>query len=1427
MSMIKRCIGLLVVLCLVLSVIPVTAYAEIIGRGYCGSHLTWTLDRDGLLTISGTGAMYDYSSLSFEPWSSKRTEIKSVFISDGVTSIGNYAFRKCSSLTSITISDSVTSIGNYAFRECSSLTSITIPDGVTSIGYEAFYKCISLTSITIPDGVTSIGNDTFYGCTGLTSITIPDSVTSIGDYAFYECISLTSITIPGGVTSIGRNAFWGCSSLTTVNITDLAAWCMINFGNIDSNPLSCAENLHLNGQLVTDLIIPDGVTSIGVGAFYKCDSLASITIPDGVTSIGEYAFYGCTGLTSITIPDSVTSIGSRGFAGCSALQSVKLPKNLLEIGARTFGSCYALSSIDIPDGVVCIGKEAFDGCKNLKTVSIPDTVQVICEYAFLECEQLTDIVIPYGVQAIWRGTFQKCYNLQSISIPVTVKTIEGGVFKECNALTDVYYTGSEEQWNNIIFYAKNAFVNTARFHYMGTEQYDDTIIETEIQLKKEGQADYIDRFLLPTIGQNFYSWLEESTDGDGINDVLIYDVNEYCPGMYNYRIRIPISCDNAGDLIVKLEREMHALPKTVEAVYSLFRLEHEDVTWLSSVFSYSYNSGKINDTEGYMEIEPSIYFRSIDKNKYYDSIDLRDRMIAEIISYIPENASDYEKIRYFNAYLTRSNCFNSDSPNEPSSAHEAVTALEGNAGSNGPVCEAYARAFELLCESQDIPCATIIGKANNTGHAWNLVQMDDGNWYAVDVTWNDPIVPNVISPVSGYERETYLLVGKETVLGDMSFSESHQESVREKIPNTSIPIPKGPILNKSKYIPKENTDHIAISDHSQAVKPTCTENGLTAGTYCYICNEILSAQVVIPAPGHTEDIIPAVSPTCTEPGLTEGKNCSVCGEILVAQESIDALGHDMSQWERITAPTCTEDGTENRSCSRCDRIETRAIEATGHRYNAVSTVPTCTEKGYTIHTCANCNDSYTDTFVDALGHAMGNWVTDSEPTCTEDGKQHRVCFRCTYSEKRTIEATGHSYTTVITGPTCTGQGYTTYTCSCGDSYVSDYVDALGHDMGEWKTVTAPTCTENGSETRSCSHCDYTETRAVDAVGHSYTTAITAPTCTEQGYTTYTCSCGDSYVSDYVDAVGHNMGEWKIVTAPTCTEEGSESRSCSRCDRTETRSIDAVGHSYTGTVTAPTCTEQGFTTYTCSCGDTYVSDMIPALGHTEETIPAVTATCIETGLTEGKKCSVCGEVLVAREVEPALGHDWKGTSCQRCNATRENPFTDVADGSFYIDPVLWAVENGITNGTTPTTFNPNGTCLRAHVVTFLYRAAKSPEPSATKNPFNDVKPGDFYYKPVLWAVEKGITNGISSTKFGSMDVCNRAAVVTFLWRAAGSPEPESTNNPFEDVKTTDFFYRPVLWAVENGITNGVDATHFGPATDCNRAQVVTFLYRAYN
>ena len=175
---------------------------------------------------------------------------------------------------------------------------------------------------------------------------------------------------------------------------------------------------------------------------------------------------------------------------------------------------------------------------------------------------------------------------------------------------------------------------------------------------------------------------------------------------------------------------------------------------------------------------------------------------------------------------------------------------------------------------------------------------------------------------------------------------------------------------------------------------------------------------------------------------------------------------------------------------------------------------------------------------------------------------------------------------------------------------------------------------------------------------------------------------------------------------------------------------------------------------------------------------------------------------------------------------DNPFTDVPTGSFYEAPVLWALENGITTGASETSFNPNGQCLRAQVVTFLWRAAGQPEPTSTINPFEDVKESDFYYKAVLWAVENGITNGADAAHFNPLGICNRAQVVTFLHRAFGSPAVENAANPFTDVESGSWYASPVLWAVENGITNGLSADSFGPDIPCNRAQVVTFLHRAY-
>ena len=273
-------------------------------------NLTWKLYEDGTLTISGTWKMKNYNDTDKLSPVCRNSSVKKVVIEDGVTSIGDYAFYNCTSLTSITIPDSVTSIGYCAFNTCSKLTSITIPDSVTSIGNYAFKGCSNLSNITLSNNITSIGDFAFADCSSLTNITIPDSVISIGDFAFAWCSNLSSITLSNNITSIGNDAFADCSSLTSITI-------------------------------------PESVTSIGNYAFSGCSSLTSITIPDNVTSIGECAFSYCTSLTNITIPNSVTSIGNKAFSDCTSLTNITIPDSVTSIGNKAFYNCTNLTTISL------------------------------------------------------------------------------------------------------------------------------------------------------------------------------------------------------------------------------------------------------------------------------------------------------------------------------------------------------------------------------------------------------------------------------------------------------------------------------------------------------------------------------------------------------------------------------------------------------------------------------------------------------------------------------------------------------------------------------------------------------------------------------------------------------------------------------------------------------------------------------------------------------------------------------------------------------------------------------------------------------------------------------------------------------------------------------------------------------------------------
>lgn len=369
----------------------------------------------------------------------------------------------------------------------------------------------------------------------------------------------------------------------------------------------------------------------------------------------------------------------------------------------------------------------------------------------------------------------------------------------------------------------------------------------------------------------------------------------------------------------------------------------------------------------------------------------------------------------------------------------------------------------------------------------------------------------------------------------------------------------------------------------------------------------------------------------------------------------------------------------------------------------------------------------------------------------------------------------HKYTDTVIPPTCTERGCTVHLCACGDKREDSYTPPLGHSY------------KGGI----CVRCGILDPNGDTQHKHDFIPSVTKPTCLTEGFTTYACSCGECYTKDYVSAVGHKT-QLQNAKAAGCLTGG-----------------------YTGD---EVCTV---------CGKVFKQgSVIFALGHDPQPARVKAPTCTESGYTGDLICMRCGDMTQTGTTVAATGHKFFGGVCSVCGAKSAEAapeFDDVKSGAFYSDAVQWAVENGITNGTGKNTFSPNDVCLRYQIVMFLWRAAGQPEAKAAVS-FADVKPGDIFYEAVQWAVERGITKGTSSTSFSPFAPCTRGQIVTFLYRSAGSPKVSGACN-FSDVSSGSFCHDAVIWASSEGITNGTSAGRFSPNEGCTRAQVVTFLYRA--
>lgn len=505
------------------------------------------------------------------------------------------------------------------------------------------------------------------------------------------------------------------------------------------------------------------------------------------------------------------------------------------------------------------------------------------------------------------------------------------------------------------------------------------------------------------------------------------------------------------------------------------------------------------------------------------------------------------------------------------------------------------------------------------------------------------------------------------------------------------------------------------------VPATCSQEGsYESVVYCKVCGAEISRETVATEKlAHTEVKDPAVVATCTDPGLTEGSHCAVCGEILVPQEEIPVLEHAFGEWEELTASGCTADGSRRRTCSVCGFVETEGTEAEGHDWEEDFTVDqeaTCTESGSRSIHCKNCEAVKDSEAIPATGHAFTDYVSDNNATCHTDGTKTAVCdhgcgaqhtivdegssqaithtpgeavsenvvpatcmqegsfdsvIYCQVCgteisrEKITTEKTAHVEAADPAVPaTCTETGLTegSHCAVCGEILTArEKIPVLEHTFGEWEVMKEAGCTTKGSRQRSCSVCGIKETEIIEAAGHEWEEEwITdkEASCTEAGSRSIHCrNCDAIKVSEVIPARDHVFQHYIPNNDATCQADGTKTAECENgCGAKNTipdegsRDVNkhVAAEPVKDNIHDATCSNEGsydLVVYCSACNEEISREThtVEKKGHTEAIDPAIEATCTATGLTEGKRCTICNEILVKQEVLPVLGHAWdKGT-----------------------------------------------------------------------------------------------------------------------------------------------------------------------------------------
>ena len=1231
----------------------------------------------------------------------------------------------------------------------------------------------SVQHVVLSEGITRVGNYAFYGFNKITDVSFPSTLRELGTGAFWNCSKLNNVVLPANLETLGGYAFYNCQALTALSFNS----------GLKSIGSSCFQNCY---YLAGDLVLPEDLETLGSYAFSNCRSYTAISIPGSLKTVGEYAFSNCYGALSLSLGEGVERIGRSAFNYCYGFTELTLPASLRELGTSCFQACSGITSVTIPAGVTTVSTHVFSNCTNLSTAVILAPWESIPDSFFYYCSKLENLSFPETVTKLGSSTFGYCKLLTdfslfsnvtefgsqcfqgtgfaSVTLPEGVTVIPTAAFAYNTSLVSVTFQGPVTAIGNEAF---RGCTNLENF------QLPDSLLTL-------GSSAFYGCQKLPSVtipegvttvnSSTFYNCygLESVTLP---NSLSLIDQNAfcYCTALTEVTFGYGLQTINYG-----------AFNRCSLLAKATFRGPAPTMGSSSGCFEYA--------ASGFTIYYYAAYANSWSRNGETTwGVNYPISMLGSAEPGPAECGDDLTWTWDADAKaltVTGSGPMYDYSPESPApwacyaGAIQTVTLDEG-------VTSVGAYAFYACTALTTLNLPATLNTYGDYAFAW-CVKLTSAQIPAASGSGAQNAPQDASAPAAAHSvRHGADTFGTGAFTGCAAL--------------TSVTIPAGTAtIPANAFASCTKLKTVSIPDSVTAIGDAAFRGtGLTSVTLPQSVNDLGASAFQGCASLSTARFL-GTPPQ--DAGEAVFHNCSTSFKI---------------SFEPLDYYTWTEGGTETTwegyalnlaDANRCGpqlywsfNESTGVLRLTGsgeayaydaeHPYpwagftdqiteiafgDAVTEIPAGAFAGCTALTRVTIPAGITKIGSRAFAGCTALTEADfwGEPPAEVGSEVFSGCasdFRVCYLAELTDDWAPAGETAWHGWPLAELKHRVTFLNDDGT-----VIAELSVDRG-----TAPTPPAAPART-GWVFIGWDSGSFVFEPGAALSAAMSDKTYTA----VYEKDLPDGFYLIRPDWVPENIEAAERFT-PNPNVEGEYLLNVTLTEgelitvaRVEGRKITAL----------------------------YPEDFLP--GYTVDADHAGSVTVCFRETFREDWADFGGYVFISENIAPPVIH-----------------FGDVPDGVWYADAVAWALENGVTVGTSESTFSPNHTCTRAQIVTFLWRAAGCPEPTLTESPFTDVAAGSYYYKSVLWAVENGITTGSSATSFSPRRSCTRAEIVTFLWRAAGSPTPEAQSCLFRDVAQGVWYREAVLWAVENDVTTGTSANTFSPYRPCTRAQAVTFLWRA--